>query len=87
VRPCRQQLASLRAVRPPERSTQSADHLRLRTLDNEDAGTIATTLSDWREGMEFIGHGNRRLRIVSIDDGLALWWVEPVEPGQVRNSD
>jgi hypothetical protein len=28
---------------------------RLRTLDDEDAGTFATTLSDWRLGMEFRG--------------------------------
>jgi hypothetical protein len=60
---------------------------RLRTLDNEDAGTFATTLSDWRPGLEFIGHGNRRFRIVSIDDDLELWWVEPVEPGRVPKSD
>jgi hypothetical protein len=33
---------------------------RLRTLDNEDAGTFATTLSDWRPRMELIGHRNRR---------------------------
>jgi hypothetical protein len=57
---------------------------KLRTLDNEDAGTFATTLSDWRPGMELIGHGNRQYRIVSMDEDLALWWVEPVEPGKAR---
>jgi hypothetical protein len=54
---------------------------RLRTLDS----TFATTLKDWHPGMDFRAAGNRRFRIVSIDDDLALWWVEPVEP--VRNSD
>jgi hypothetical protein len=60
---------------------------RLRTLDNEDAGTFATTLSDWREGMEFIGHGNRCFRIIAIDQDDSRWWVEPVEAKQVQNSD
>jgi hypothetical protein len=41
---------------------------RLRTLDNEDAGTFATTLSDWRPGLEFIAHGNRQYRIVAIEE-------------------
>jgi hypothetical protein len=59
---------------------------RLRALDNEDAGTFATQLMEWEPAQEIIGHGNRRFRIVSIDDDLELWWVEPVEPGQVRNS-
>jgi hypothetical protein len=60
---------------------------RLRTIDDEDAGTFATTLSDWRAGMEFRAEGNRLYRIVSIQDDGDLWWVEPVEPGQVPKSD
>jgi len=60
---------------------------RLRTIDDSDAGTFATTLSDWREGMEFIGHGNRRYRIIAIDQDESRWWVEPVERGQVPKSD
>jgi hypothetical protein len=59
---------------------------RLRTLDGDDAGTFATTLSDWRPGLEFRAAGNRLFRISSIDDDAGLWWVEPVEPGQVPTS-
>jgi DUF971 family protein len=58
----------------------------LRTLDNEDVGTFATTLSDWRPGAELTGHGNRQFRIVAIEEDVDLFWVEPVEAVQVRDS-
>jgi len=58
---------------------------RLRSLDGEDAGSFATTLSDWRPGMEFRAAGNRLYRIVAIENE-SHWWVEPVESGQVRKS-
>jgi len=60
---------------------------RLRTLDNEDAGTFATTLFDWRPGAELIGHGNRRFRIVAIEEDVDLFWVEPVSEGHVLKSE
>jgi len=50
---------------------------RLRTLDNEDAGTFATQLSDWQPSVE-LGAGNRSHRIVSIEDEFDPWWLEPV---------
>jgi hypothetical protein len=61
---------------------------KLRTIDGENVGQFATTLSDWRPGMEFRAAGNRLYRIVSIEDAVELWWVAPVDgTGQVQKSD
>jgi hypothetical protein len=59
---------------------------QLRTVDGEDAGTFATLLSDWKPGLEFIGHGNQPYRIVAIDEHAKVWHVEPVGDGQLRRT-
>jgi hypothetical protein len=49
--------------------------------------SFETILRDPWQGMDFRVSGNRRFRIVSMAPDAEAWIVEPVEAGQVSNSD
>jgi hypothetical protein len=55
--------------------------------DGSSFGAFETNLTDWWPGMDFRASGNRRFRIVSMAPDAEAWIVEPVEAGQVPNSD